>query len=393
MSHQDAIQLFRALRASDPATAAQVLARRPDLLEAEEEWPDDEALTQRISLAHPLTPLILAAGYGDATMVDLLLKMGANPDGRCSCKNAETALWAASRAGFHEVARQLTTAGADTLATNHAGFSITDLAAWRNQRPARTSDESGTGIKALDLWLPLMKGSVIRVHAPAEAGLTVFMAELAWAVAARGGSTVWTSCEPTDWQHREYDVLAARSSVDHAVHCFTTPDPAQVESTLVQAAQKAQDLQRQDRLTFHVVFEQEGMESVVANTLPTIVNNADVTWVVSPWAAVTRGQPLRMLEAPFNGALCLDPNRAKRGLYPAIDPFRTYSNAPHPDPECAELARAFLRDAPDTSALDQYLTQPFHVATPDNGLPGVLVPAQQTYAEVRELLESTLMRK
>ena len=426
----DSVTLFLSIRAGAHDAVRAILDRRPDLLESREGWSDAEALAGRFELAHRLTPLILAAGIGDEEMVELLLARGAAPDSLCGCDAGETALWAATRAGHAPIAARLLEAGANAEATNAKGLRPRDLAAWRgtpellalfdDDRPAapapapRSPDDTvETGIRALDLWTPLPRGAVVRVHGGAETGLMVLLAELTHQVGLTGGVAVWTSWVPRPWHRRELATVASRYGVEHHVR-FATPQPGDdLDAVLRRGVARCREESAGGRPVFHIVFEQEGHQAEVEAALPRLGEAATVTFVVRPWAAVTRGD----VGAPtpnglHDAVLVTDPRLAGQWLFPAIDPALSRSRTPHVDAEEQRLmedARALLaayaaidpelaRDVDEgddagtrrtigrARRLLAVLTQPFHVATPETGWPGVTVTRAETFAEVRAVL-------
>jgi RNA polymerase sigma factor (sigma-70 family) len=397
----DPIALFLALRAGDGDTVDALLDRRPALLDAVERWPDAEAVAGGFGLAHAQTPLILAAARGDLAMVERLLRRGAEVDGRCACDSGETALWRASRQGHREVVARLLDAGADpTVRVN--GLAPLDLALWRRDASlvallggegvpppwtaaARVHDDGrvDTGIKALDLLCPLREGDVVEVLGPAETGLTALFSEVTAAVRAAGGDAVWTSWEPHPWSRGELAEVAGRAAVSPDVVVGPPRDALAAGLRRCEAAAGP---------TLHVVFEHEGAEAEVEAVYPRMAAAATVTWVVRPWAAVTRGG-LPDRAAPVDGRVFTDPRLAARGLWPAIDPDRTGSR--HRD-ALGDRAAARLSSwlagevAPRGERLAAYLTQGFRSAEPDSGIAGVSVPAAQMRADVARILEGEL---
>ena len=82
----------------------------------------------------------------------------------------------------------------------------------------RASDRIVTGIKAIDLLAPLERGMLVRVHGPAETGLTVLLAELSARFAALGGHAVWTSGASKRWQGGVLDQMVADLGVLSLIH-------------------------------------------------------------------------------------------------------------------------------------------------------------------------------
>lgn len=410
---ENRIALFIAIRSGDHASVDRILTAQPELLEAEERWSDEEALAGGFTLAHHLTPLILAAGYGDLAMVDLLLRLGASPAGRCGCDNGETALWAASRAGHADVAERLVEAGACAAATNDKGYDAAALTRWRDRpQPSAASvdgDRITTGIKALDLWLPLERGAVVRVYGAAETGLTVLMSEIAGAIGRAGGRSVWTSWEPRPWHRRELEVLAARGAIDDLVEIVTPDGQEQPRDVLRRGLETTRALGASHDLVAHVIFEQEGHRSVVEAAFPELGDTAAVTFVVGPWAAATRGDLGPPAAGPHDAVLCTDARLAAQWLYPAIDPLRTCSRSGS-RAVAAQARRLIARyaqidaqlrateaDEPQSHqivrrarCLLSYLTQPFACAEPDTGWPAVAVTAEDTLDDVKRIVAGDL---
>jgi RNA polymerase sigma-70 factor (ECF subfamily) len=393
----EGIELFLAVRAGDRDRVRHLLAAHLELLEAEEAWDDAEALRAGFTLAHRATPLIVAAGRGDLPMVELLLGLGARPDARCGCRNGETALWAASRAGHRAVADRLRAAGAAAAARSHGGLDADDLATWRDALGGPDAPRScfgpaadghlQTGIRALDLWLPLAPGDVVRVVAAAETGLMVLLAELsAWAGLA-GGRAIWTGFEVRPWQRGELRDFVARSAIERHVDLRIATRADQDRAVLDAALAHGRSLRATGRV-LHVIHEREEHEAAVDAAWPGFRAAADLTLVVRPWSAVTRGAvDLPKDLGPHDAVLCTDPGLAARGIYPAIDPLRSRSRRPD-DPRAAR-ARALLRDAPAdprAARLLEFLAQPFVTAMPDTGRPGFAAPRQQTLEAVDRIL-------
>jgi RNA polymerase sigma factor (sigma-70 family) len=404
----DPVSLFLALRAGDVPEVRRVLRVRPDLVHAEEGWTDDEALAGGFPLAHPLAPLALAAALGDLPLVRVLLAAGAYPDGKCGCANGESAVWTAARHGHADVVGALLAAGADPAAPHRSGLGLADLAAWRGdpalaalaagrsaeaaprERPlsafaVTATGEVHTGIGALDLWAPLRRHDRVRLEGAAETGLTVLLSELAWAVGAAGGHTVWTSWVPRPWHARELQTVAARGGVERWVEVLTPATTAlSAPEDVVPAALARLGAPRTGPLV-HVVFEQEGHAADLTAHLPQLAPAADLTVLVRPWAAVTRGEPAdEALAAALDATVATDRRLAALGLWPAIDPLRTRARRAESGllaearSAVAELAqrdptlRGDVAHAGDQRArrLLAVLTQPFQAAMPDTGWAG-----------------------
>ena len=130
----DEIRLFLAVRAGDVATVRTMLAARPELAEAEENW--DRDLARRGLVPHPQhgTPLVRAVERGDRSVVEALLDGGAAPDGACGCATGETPLWTAVAFGRTDLARLLLERGASPGVAIPSGVTPLHVAAMRVDR-------------------------------------------------------------------------------------------------------------------------------------------------------------------------------------------------------------------------------------------------------------------
>lgn len=445
------IRLFLAIRAGDQRMVGRILTRAPDLVQVDETWSDEEALASGLPLAHGQPPLVLAAARRDVAMVDFLLSWGAPLEGRCHCSGAETALWAAVRAGDLGTTTLLLQRGADIGARNAAGLTALHVAALRGRADLVTlllrhgaktdarddgeplpvdwararghtevlalldaqtgnaprsdhttaSCQIETGIKALDLWVPLSPGAIIRVHAAADTGLMVLMSEIVRRFADRGGASVWASWERQPWHTEELDTVAAEAGVEsclHLVKATCTDSAEQRHSVVERALAVVADLAHDHDPVALFVFEEPGHRAQIEAALPRLAQHAHVVFVIEPWAEVTRGEiSTSALHALYSGVLCTDPGLARRGLYPAIDPKRSRVITADDafEPETTRRARVALasddEDPASTAALrknllEAFLTEPFVVAEQMTGWPAQAVAPAEVAATVRRLL-------
>lgn len=402
----DRIQLFLAIRAGDVDEVGRIVDRRPELLDAEEQWSPEEALAGGFPLAHRLTPLVLAATRGDRALVHLLLEKGARPDGQCGCEAGETALFAAALAGHADVVRTLLFAGADPNKVNAVGHSPLHVAVMREHatveaalssggadrtirakngmtpehyRPSRASRPAAagrrieTGIKAIDLLSPLEQGMIVKVQGAAETGLMVLLAELTRRFGELGGHSVWATSAPLPWHRGELSTFARSMGIDRCVTVSTEGHLDQVE-----------------RPSALFVFQEEGQEASVEAMLPRLRERAEIAFVIEPWTAVTKGgRPAPALTAPYGAVICTSAALAAEGIYPAIDPERTRSTA-RVDPAEERIGRdvraLFSSDDPRKETAKTFFAQPFHVYTHQNGRLGEVVPLAETLAGFERIL-------
>src|SRR5262249_30916876 len=216
---------FIALRAGDRARVRDLLARSPDLVHAQQTWDPALVYAGVLPFASRATALITAIERDDFEMLTLLLDAGANVDGACGCVTGEPPLWAATLQNRQDHVRELLARGADpnrVAATGNTPLHVaairglgqvagqllahgarTDAVDSRGRTPgdwatanghvavaaridrAATSGGTGvgvrrsgdpatadavfwTGIDALDLFVPLRRGGLVRF--PFKAG-------------------------------------------------------------------------------------------------------------------------------------------------------------------------------------------------------------------------------
>jgi hypothetical protein len=135
-----------------------------------------------------------------------------------------------------------------------------------------------------------------------------------------------------------------------------------------------------------VFFEVPGQRAGVEALVPTLrARSHFTTFFVEP----SLPHEVAALKPPFDTVLAFDPRLARALRFPAIDPLRSQSRATAPiaGNDVAEAARALLAaGGKRADALRAYLTQPFVVAEPHTGRPGVRVPRSQMLADVGAIL-------
>ncbi len=475
----DTVELFLAVRAGDRDAVKAVLDRSPELVNAEEGWELDEAALHDLPVPTRATPLIRAAERGDLAMVELLLARGAEVDRDCGCAGREGALWVALVAGRSRVATRLLTAGADPNRAAFADHTPLHVAAMRghedlvalllehgadpgcrsrdgatpldwarakgHERTAALIERAGgsgsaasvvptpttaraeargilaTGIKALDLFVPLVPGALVRVEGGAGVGRNVLLAELSSRLVRSGGAeAIWAVWERQPWQDDEVGGLLAEGGLTGEIRLLRArADGGEAERRGLAARALAL---AEERLAagcgpvLLVLFESEGCAADLEALYPKLgrrAGGAPTTLVVEDWRRVA--QEPRPLAIPFDARIRFDPTLAAQRCYPAIDPFACASRRPHTElvgnahARLAEEARACLRRerelAPDlapvaagdlgagdrvalgrAARLRAFLTQPFHATEAFTGRAGVSVAVADTLAGVRAIL-------
>jgi F-type H+-transporting ATPase subunit beta len=479
------VRLFLALRAGDREEVGALLASDPDLVTATEDWSVDEALDGGLPVPTRATPLIRAAERGDLAMLDLLLDRGAPVDGSCRCITGESALFAALAAGREAVAARLLARGAEPNATAFAGTTPLHVAAIRGFETlvpallARGADPSrrdangrtaadwarlkgrttivsllgaapegaalqdaprterppwpllATGIKAIDLFAPLLVGDLVRVVGGMRVGRNVLLAELSHVFAHRfGGRSLYAAWERRAWQEAELEELVAETGLAGSVallRCAPGASEAEQESLARRALAQAEALQDEAPApVLLAIFEEPGRVASVESLYtrlgraarvqaPPATERAPLTVVLVAPLERAALEPPFPLTAPFDALLRLDPVLAERRLYPALDPAWARSRNLRPevlgDRHCtvAREARALLGRAreldPTAGArvlevftgperalvararrLQAFLTQPFHVAESFSARPGASVEVAETVEGVASIL-------
>ena len=268
-----------------------------------------------------------------------------------------------------------------------------------------------TGIKALDLFAPVVDGGRNALYGPAGVGRNVLVYELAERMHQRGGRTVMVGWDqnPGDGRGLMDDQHQLVAHLDPSTVVVWTPAPA-AEAAVTQAAEAA--------ATMAGAFRDDGHDVLVVlfqvdNRFPQALKR------ISGIAGTAGGHSITLLVChalgeTVGGALPDDQDErmvlAKGaefdGAYPAIDPDRSLSRLVA-DPRLAavhDVARTALlglrhraeliggvaaADDPGQARalrLHAYLSQPFFTTVTFTGIPGASVTPAQTAAMVGRIL-------
>ncbi len=486
-THQfsDTVAFFIALRAGDRSAVERMLKRSPELVHAQQEWDPSLVYDGVLPFASRATALITAIERDDLAMQTLLLDAGADVDGVCGCVTGESPLWAAAvmnrvahlrellarganpnvvaaagntplhvaaMRGLRDMAAQLLARGARSDVLDAHGRTPTDwselnghteLAAMLATRaPAidrKNASSNGehfgndpsagvlwSGIKALDLFVPLRRGGLVRFPFKAGVGMVVLLGELSKRVTLRGGArALWTGFtqrpfDLRDWQ-AEMAELGIADRVEHSLVSFEAT-AAQRRDVFAAGLARADAMRDACGEVLVVLLCESGFEADVEASLVRLSSDGGpgriTTIVVTPFPE--RAEDIwREISPPYAAQIVLDRRRAKQRLFPSIDPSASLSDALTAQfvgsrhVEVAARAAALLGDYaqidpmfdlfrersrasedPQTETdvararkLLDYLTQPFLVAEPFSGHPGEWVGQAELLDGVEAILD------
>lgn len=437
---RDTVLLFAAIHRQDAETVTRLVAARPSLARATEDWTPEEATSASIGYAGHATALIRAAETGQVELARVLIDAGAPVDDRCGCAGGETPLWAASVAGKadmvaflldggadpnisafrgatplhaaiqrsrHHVVRLLLAAGADPGRPDDGGRSPADWARLGSPPPpGRNGEFVWTGIRAIDLFSPIRRGSL--QWWPAAYGLGQYI--VVATVSAALSEDVWY----LGFDQPHVDAHSIRHGleetglgghVDLARRELRSPERRRWFTEVLERLSRAPGMAR-----VVVCLVDAGHSHDVEVALPALRSDPNVlsTIVVEPFVG---DYPQPGAEPPegYDLQVSFDRRRVRSGLYPAIHPAtsvsRWWPSARHkqlanevrsrlaaydrvdpelslPDPETLSVPEA--RIAQD---LLRYLAQPFTIAEPFSSEPGQLTGYPQLLDDVERLLE------
>jgi RNA polymerase sigma factor (sigma-70 family) len=422
------IQLFAAIRRRDLHTLRRILADEPALVTARESWTVEDGLAAGLGTSGSATPLVRAATAGSPPLLDALLDAGADINAVCDCQTGESPLWAAvevndldsvrllldrgadpnlaaaldvtplmlaAMRGSEAISECLLVAGADSASTDARGRTAAD---WRRRPVPEQTPALHTGIKAIDLLIPLADGDLIAVESSYGLGLRVLLTELCLRLP---GPATWI-VDPSE-QNPTDAVITGVRELGAAEGITIAPLPS--DRTVDEQLAAATNVIRRTRPAVLVLLHGTTRSTALDALLPSL-RNADVprlAFVVGPTGPLPSRRGTGEIPDGFDGLLALDPRRARAGLWPAVDLTHTrrrVDTAPHVRRLAADYDRADpelslptpARTGPDgelaarARSLHRYLTQPFQTAEPHTARPAEWVAAVTLRREVANLL-------
>jgi RNA polymerase sigma factor (sigma-70 family) len=440
---RDSVALFIAIRRHDHDRLRALLARRPDLAAATESWSKDEAMQVGLPHAERGTPLVRAVETGDLELVRVVLSAGAPTGQACGCAGAESALWTAVLSGNTGITRLLLAAGADPNAAAFAGATPLIVAAqrgheaiaellltagadpatrdaggrtaadWSTGRRAGSADRRPnetltTGVRAVDLFAPIRRGSTQWWPAAWELGQFALLTQIARALEPAALWQIGFATGPYDEESGQQ--WRRQFPVDTTLRITPEAPNAAERRARFEASVRAVTDAPGDKIV--MVLTSPGHQHDVTVAVAQLVDEPSVltTIVIEPATRDARDARSHRPEG-FDAQVSFDPWRAARQLWPAVDALETtvdaYPSARHEHladtaRQVAQRYRAVdphleLRDpscypepvlAERAQAMHRYLAQPFALWEHRTGRPG----ESTSYNELLETVE-TLLRK
>jgi RNA polymerase sigma factor (sigma-70 family) len=376
-------------------------------------------------------PLHLAAMRGLKELVVLLLKHGADPtatdagtrrsatwspaDGNSPHNPGRTAAQWALANGHRELATLIdTTSGEQTERSISAGSST--------DQSTNSGSMIATGIKAVDLFAPLLSGGIVRIPFVAGVGMVVLLGELCQRfLAMDSGAAIWTGFTQRPFDLADWEADMSEFGLKDQIHGSLAgfDEAPQARRVAFDAGlQKAESLRNDGKDVLAVVLSAAGFENDVEASLLRLKAPAETGSITS--IIVTPFPENRdlwtELKPPYSGQIALDRRRATQHLFPAIDPHYSLSEALQSsivggrhvdlanralqlltayqkvDPEFTKLGAETGKSAtPVTESaprLLRYLSQPFSTTEPFTGRPGEHVAVTDLLQHVEEILNS-----
>ena len=371
-----------------------------------------------VSSAGGTTPLIVAAMRGEIDIVDALLRHGADPalrqgrregvvpfaaaDGSAHRLQRTPVEWARAN-GHGAVAARIARQGGDVMRPSAA------------MPPLAASPWIRTGIRALDLFAPIKRGGLVHVPFRAGVGMLVLLGELTRRVTRDpSGTVVWSGFAQRPYDVKdletELDEFGFRDDVQVHLASFECDNELRREAFArgVAAASAARDAGRHVLL---VLQSESGFEADLESSYPTLSAphpaGSITTLVIGTQHDALSSRDGGSLAPPWTGRIVLDRVRARRSLYPAIDPELSSSTVDVgtvgvEHVQVATAVRALLADYrrrdPSFDGLTRndngstehrvlrYLAQPFFTTEPFTGIQGQTTAQAELLARLTGLM-------
>ncbi len=269
-------------------------------------------------------PLHSAVIRNHPEIVGLLLEYGA--DKKSEDANGRTALEWAAHKGLPEIA-QLLGGQAQNAAPNPA---------------AQVGDIWQTGIKIIDLLAPLKWGGRNGMFTPISGiGIDVLLSELIYNFAAyQNGRTIQVGLARGDFSAESRRLWLQNTGVAEMVSLFfgeKADSSARRRHLVQQAIQEAQSIAANGQPVLMTVYSDLALSQGVMQLLDGMMSDGQDSAVtllyIGKESIGAEPTPLANLDA----ALTFDRDRAKEGLWPAVDALRSYSGN-YQDDDHAETA-------------------------------------------------------
>lgn len=269
-----------------------------------------------------------------------------------------------------------------------------------------------TGIKVIDVYAPLARGSTVALFASPGVGLVVLIHELIHRLATQqGGCAVMTKLDHERTTLKEMTGELRESGVDqHTVLVAGGPEasPAALRQVLVAALAAAEDFVARGRDVLLVVDDGLAIPETVdlLHGRARVAEQGSLTLLLCFWQHTGPEPTVAPEVAPLmrdaQTWLVLTRELALQAVWPAIDALQSRSTfldstyVPAEQVRVAEEARVMLRDGAHRSApvereraekLLLFQAQPFFVAEPFTARPAEVVPREVSVRAFRAILD------
>jgi F-type H+-transporting ATPase subunit beta len=466
------VQYLLALRTGDLESFKAMVERQPDLLEKRFEtrmtrerhyWPlggtalhwaavtgDEALLAFLLSRAmnvesgdrYGWTPLHTAVWMGQDAITKRLLAAGASPN--TTTNNGHTPLHFAAMRNYREAVTALLEAGARIDLVDKNGRTPMDWAVLKNaasiieflvahgadqppvtvrtpeRSPAASTSVMETGIKVVDPFAPLIRGGQNGILTPhSNVGSFVLLTELVFRMKTLYGSqTICLGLDDENFTSRDFQFLSRDAGIADgvtAIFAKVNDSAEQRRAMLELAVGKANDLQTHGKEVFFLILNHITLYEDFMARLKTI-SKKDVGITTIYFGSETAGAEPKPLD-DLDAVITFDFGRAKRALYPAVDPINSRSGllqegkvSKAHQKLAAEARRLLLRHrdlqpiiesrgldllpkdedrkiVERARRLDRFLTQPFYWTEPWTNLPGVHVPLEEALEGCQAILD------